>query len=303
MDILYQNPSGFHEITSGSSDGDPPYAAGPGYNYVTGLGSPIANLVVGALDGTSSPIPPPPPPPPPAPPPAPDKLVLTAPTTETAGTPFSLTVTAENSSGATDTGFSGTIDFTSTDAQASLPQSVNITAADDGSVTISVTLKTAGSQSITATDPATPATTGTLFGISVSPAPASQFILSGLPTNATVGLTQSLTVTAEDPYGNLATRYAGTVQFSSSDPAASLPGSYTFGSNNQGVASFSITFGTPGTQSVTVTSTTGITATDSGITVAPAAPTNLAATQSPRLRSISPGAARAAQPATWSRKA
>ena len=45
-----------------------------------------------------------------------------------------------------------------------------------------------------------------------------------------------------------------------------------------GVHAFTLTFGTAGTQSVTVTDTTsGITATQSGITVAPAAPTNLAA--------------------------
>ena len=90
-----------------------------------------------------------------------------------------------------------------------------------------VTLKTAGNQSITATDMATSAITGTLSGFTVSPASASKFILSGLPSTTTVGVAQSVTVTAEDPYGNVATGYTGTV-FTSSDPKASLPANYTF---------------------------------------------------------------------------
>src|SRR5262249_38217476 len=39
----------FHDITSGSSTGTPSYSAGPGYDLVTGLGTPIANFVVAAL--------------------------------------------------------------------------------------------------------------------------------------------------------------------------------------------------------------------------------------------------------------
>ena len=184
----------------------------------------------------------------------------------------------QKSSGATDTGYLGTIHFTSSDVQAGLPANFTFTAGDDGTYTFTVTLKTAGSQSITATDTTTSAITGTLSGISVSPAAASQFVLSGLSSTATVGVAQTVTVTAKDPYGNVATGYTGTVQFTSSDPAASLPANYTFTTADQGVHTFTITFETAGTQSVTVTDTTsGITATQSGITVAPAAPTNLVA--------------------------
>ena len=52
MTILYSNPADFHDITSGTSTGSPHYTAGPGYDYVTGMGSPIANLVIGSFDGT-----------------------------------------------------------------------------------------------------------------------------------------------------------------------------------------------------------------------------------------------------------
>jgi hypothetical protein len=276
MNILYQNPSVFHDITSGTSTGSPQYSAGTGYDYVTGLGSPIANLVVSALDGTSNT---PPPPPPPAPPSS-DKLVLTAPAgNQTAGAAFGITVTAETSSGATDTGYSGTIYFTSTDGQASLPANFSFTAADHGTYTFQVTLKTAGSQSITATDTANSTTTGTVTGIHVSPAAASQFALSGLPSNATVGTAQSFTVTALDPYGNVATGYTGTVQFTSSDTAALLPGNSTFSTSNKGVKSFAVTFETPGTQSLTLKDlSAGFSTTQSGILVASAAPGNLVAT-------------------------
>ncbi len=49
LPALYRLPqSDFHDITSGSNGG---YSAGTGYDLVTGRGSPIANLVVGGLDG------------------------------------------------------------------------------------------------------------------------------------------------------------------------------------------------------------------------------------------------------------
>jgi hypothetical protein len=48
---LYSLPSGdFHDITSGSNGA---YSAGPGYDLVTGLGTPVANLMVSDLVGGS----------------------------------------------------------------------------------------------------------------------------------------------------------------------------------------------------------------------------------------------------------
>jgi len=265
MNVLYKNPTDSHDITAGTSTGSPNYSAGPGYDYVTGIGSPFAALVVGSLDGTSNV--------------SPDKLVLTAPTGQTAGKSFSLTVTAENTNGATDTGYLGTIHFTSSDVQAGLPRNFTFTSANNGTYTFTVSLSTAGTQSVTATDTVTPATNGTLSGISVSPAAASHFVLSGLPSTATVGVALPVTVTAEDAYGNVAKGYTGTVQFTSSDPAAHLPANYTFTTANQGVRSFSLTFETGGTQSVTVKDiNSGILGTQTGITVGLPAPSNLVAT-------------------------
>jgi subtilase family serine protease len=53
---LYSLPSSdFHDVTTGSNG---TYSAGPGYDLVTGLGTPVANLLVPALAGYSSTQPP-----------------------------------------------------------------------------------------------------------------------------------------------------------------------------------------------------------------------------------------------------
>ena len=264
MDILYQNPGDFHDITSGTSTGNPEYSAGPGYDYVTGLGTPMVNLIVGSLDGSTSTTPP-------------DTMVVSAPSSATAGDSFTYTVTADNpTTGSVDTSFTGTIRFTSTDSKIQgLPSTYMFNTANDGVATFTVTLETAGSQTITETS-ASGSVTSTIM---VSPATASKFVISGLST-ATAGTSESFTVTAEDAYGNVATGYTGTVEFTSSDTAATLPGNTPFTSANAGKQTFSVTFGTAGTQSLTVTDTANasLTATQSGISVSPAAPTGLAAT-------------------------
>jgi hypothetical protein len=54
LPMLYKLPaSDFRDVTTGGSLGTPHYNAGPGYDLVTGLGSPIANRVVAELAGTS----------------------------------------------------------------------------------------------------------------------------------------------------------------------------------------------------------------------------------------------------------
>jgi hypothetical protein len=265
MTTLYKNPGDFHDIATGKSTGTPNYSAGAGYDDVTGLGSPMVNLVIGSLDGTSTV--------------SSDTLSLSVPSTATAGGSFSVTVTARTASGSADSGYAGTVHLTSTDGQAVLPANYTFTAADKGSHSFTVTLKTAGTQTITATDTSGSATAGTSIGVAVSPAAASQFVISGQSSSATVGVAQGFAVTAKDPYGNVATGYTGTVHFASSDAAATLPANYTFTSNDQGAHAFNVTFMTAGSQSVTVSdASAGFSATKSAISVAPAAPRSLLAT-------------------------
>src|SRR5262249_1575565 len=148
--------------------------------------------------------------------------------------------------------YAGSVTFSSSDPQASLPASVSLTA---GMGTASVTLRTAGSQSLTASDAAN-GLTGSQSGIAVAPAAAAHFVLVG-PSQATSNSPLSITVEAVDAFGNTATGYLGTVTFSSSDPGVVLPSDYAFMASDGGVHVFTnaVRLSTPGTQTITATDT------------------------------------------------
>src|SRR5262249_36834217 len=128
------------------------------------------------------------------------------------------------------------------------------TAGDKGTHTFSATLKTAGAQSLTATDTVTAAITGTQSGIVISAAAATHFRISA-PTSVNGGTAFSITVTALHAFGNVATGYRGKVHFTSSDKKAVLPSDYTFLSSDAGVHTFTVTLRQGGTRSVTATDT------------------------------------------------
>jgi len=71
---------------------------------------------------------------------------------------------------------------------------------------------------------------------------------------ATAGRPFTITVTAFDPYNNVATGYRGTVVFTSSDNRASLPSHYTFVAGDGGVHTFgnAVTLRTSGMRTITV---------------------------------------------------
>jgi len=78
------------------------------------------------------------------------------------------------------------------------------------------------------------------------------------PTIATAGTPFSITVRAEDVYGNAASGYTGTVGFSSSDPNAFLPSSYQFTANDFGAKTLGgVILRAAGTQTITVSDNTG----------------------------------------------
>ena len=184
---------------------------------------------------------------------------VSAPTSATAGVPFNITVTALNASNSTATGYTGTVQFTSSDSKvAGLPANYTFTAADNGVHTFTgLTLKTAGTQTVTATDTGTSSITGKAT-VAVSPAAASTLVVTA-PTSATAGVPISVTVTAKDPYGNTVTGYLGTVHFTSSDSQTGviLPANYTFTAADAGVHTFTngVTLETAGNQTVTATDT------------------------------------------------
>jgi hypothetical protein len=195
------------------------------------------------------------------------------PTVTMAGVAGSFTVTARNADGSIATGYTGTVHFSGSDGQAVLPSDYTFSAADGGVHTFSATLKTAGTQSITAADATTFGLTGTDGGITVNAAAASTMTVTGFPSSTTAGVAGYFTVTLKDSYGNIASDYTGTVHFTSSDTKASLPVNYTFTAADAGMHTFGATLKTAGTQSITAADTVNpaLISTESGIRVNAAA--------------------------------
>jgi len=195
-------------------------------------------------------------------------LTATAPTPAAAGTGFSVTVTAKDAYGNIATGYTGTVGLTSTDPQVVVPGPYAFVGADNGSHAIPVTLKTAGSQTVSASDGTLNATTG---AVTVNPGPTSTLVLSGTPASVTAGNAGSVTVTARDAYGNTTPAYTGTVTFTSSDGAWTAPSNYPFTGGDAGTHTFTnaYTLKTAGSQTVTATDvpTSSITGTSAAITV------------------------------------
>src|SRR5262249_47061670 len=199
------------------------------------------------------------------------------PNTTTAGVPHSFTLTARDIFGNIATGYAGTVAFTSTDPQAVFaPLSYTFTTADAGVHNFSATLKTFGTQSITATDSFNGLTV-TQPNIFVLSGAATALVVSGFPTSTTAGVAQAFTVTARDPFGNTATGSPGPGTLTSSDPQALFtPTTFTFSTMDGGVHAFSGTLRTVGTQSITaIDSANSLIASQTGISVNASAATSL----------------------------
>ncbi len=199
------------------------------------------------------------------------------PTPVKAGTAGSFTVSARDAYGNLTPGFLDKVHFTSTDSKAVLPADYAFTATDAGMHKFNANLKTAGVQSLTATDTATSSITGKQTGITVTPAAATHFSVS-TPTSLTAGQTFSITVTALDAYNNTATGYLGTVHFTSTDAQAVLPADYTFVSSDKGKHTFTngATLKTAASQKITAADTVSTSIKGTGTTVVnPAAASHL----------------------------
>ena len=178
-------------------------------------------------------------------------------------------MTVENASNVTDTTYTGTVHFTSSDTGAStlLPANATLVA---GVGTFNATLTTAGSQTLSATDTVNPGVTGSA-AITVTAGTATHLVVIA-PTTAVAGTAISFTVQAEDQFNNLATSYADSVHFTSSDVGAStvLPANSGL---TGGVGTFNATLTTAGSQTIAATDTvtSSLTATSGPITVSAAA--------------------------------
>jgi hypothetical protein len=202
------------------------------------------------------------------------------PASVTAGSIFgSVVVTAYDANNNIKTDYTGQVYFTSTDAQAVLPFTsgskymfTSGSGLDNGVHTFSgFALKTVagGSKTITVTDGLVSLVSGS---VTVGFASVDHFAVSGFTNPVVAGVVGSVTVTAQDLYGNTVTTYTGTVHITSSDGAAVLPADHALAS---GVYTFSsgVTLKTVGSRSITATDiATGlITGSQNGIAVTPAA--------------------------------
>ena len=169
-----------------------------------------------------------------------------------AGAAHSFSITAVDAFGNTSPNYVGTVSFSSSDAQAGLPASYTFVAADAGAHLFSATLKTAGNQSLTIQDLANHLSVGQT-GITVSAAVAHALLLSGLAGNGVAGAATQFTISAIDAFGNVATTFADTVHFTSSDAHAALPVDYTFSAVDHGAHQFNATLLIAGTQTLQAT--------------------------------------------------
>jgi hypothetical protein len=186
--------------------------------------------------------------------PAATHFQVSAPTSTVAGSSFNVTVTALSIFGGPAYGYTGTVHFSTTDPKGVLPADFTFTAADAGIHTFTTPiLKTAGNQTITATDTITSSITGSAI-VSVTPAALAKLYIQAKSGTLTAGVPFGAGVAALDAYNNVVTTYLGTVHFSASDPNATLPADYTFTAADQGIHIFTkmFIFQATGPQTITV---------------------------------------------------
>jgi hypothetical protein len=165
-------------------------------------------------------------------------------------------------------GYRGTVHLSTSDPGVTLPPDYTFTAADNGRHTFTVIMRTVGLQTVTFTDSAAMGISGTA-AVTVTTDPiASSLLVSGFPPAIDTGTQGSFTVTARDSQGNVLPGYRGTVYFSSSDPRAQFPPTYTFTDQDAGMHTFPAVLNTLGMQSITATDLPArIRGTQSGIVV------------------------------------
>src|SRR5438132_2733490 len=212
-------------------------------------------------------------------------LIVAAPSGVTAGVATDSTVTAVDTYGNVATSYAGTVHFTSSDPQATLATDYRFVTTDQGSHRFAglFTLRTAGTQSLTATDTVTATIQGTKSDIAVAPGPAATLLVAGINAPLTAGGSRSLTVEVKDAFGNRATGYSGTVAFGSSDPQGTVPAPHSFTAADAGFFSASVILRTAGSQSVSAVDTVNgaIAGSLAGIVVNPASAVTLTLTGIP----------------------
>jgi hypothetical protein len=200
------------------------------------------------------------------------QLALDIPPTATAGVAFTLTVTAQDSSGHTAAGYSGTVTLSSSAGPDLAPTTILLT---NGTGMVSATLTTAGTQTLTAS---VSGLTSALSSITVTPGPLVQYLVSTLSSTGsiTAGTNFVVQVQAADQFGNALSSYSGPATVTASlNPAStsSFPVAVAMSSSGLGLALAQVQLAGTYTIAAAAASYSG---SSSPITVTPAAPARLA---------------------------
>ena len=175
LPMIYQlaetTPSAFHDVTSGNNG----HAAGTGYDLVTGLGTPVVNVLAAAMGGSASS--------------SNSKLAIQhSPTTGTAGVTLgALTVAVQNQNGMTLASNSSTVTLTLSSGTFCTGSSTVTATAVNGIASFgSLIINSTGSYTITASDSASSSTV-TSGNVVISPGAARQPVNSTEPDDGHCG--------------------------------------------------------------------------------------------------------------------
>ena len=177
------------------------------------------------------------------------------------GVPTILSLEAIDAAGRPVPGSSGSLNLTSSDAAATLPATATLV---NGRAAVMVTFRTAGPQTITATDAVTPSITATASTTVAQPRVATRLSVL-VPPQARAGETTPIVAVAVDAAGRPVPTFSGSATVTSSDPTAGLPLVPVI--FKDGRATFPVTFATAGRQSVTITSLGDVPIAGTGSTV------------------------------------
>jgi pantothenate kinase type III len=225
LPALYSLPAAdFHDITTGYNG----YYTAPGYDEVTGLGTPVANLLVPDLAAYG----------------LPDQLVVTAQPASSvnAGSSFGLTVAVESPGGQPLPGATGTVTLSLANDPGGAGLNGTLTATlDQGVATFSgLSIDRAGAgYSLLVTAGGFDSATSSAFD--VVPAAPAQLIIGAQPsTSVTAGGGFGLTIDVEDAFGNIESRFGGSVTLAlAANPAGGSLGGDLTTTASDGVADFS----------------------------------------------------------------
>jgi len=189
-----------------------------------------------------------------------------APPTAPNGAPVQIVITALDTRGLPVRSATGTVNLATSDTAATLPATATLR---EGRAVVTATFGSGGRQTITATDPADPAITGTAATNVAAPQVLTSYRVSLRPATI-AGTATEVVILALDATGR-PLRVSGplTTGLTSTDEAAVLPNVITF---REGRASFPVTFNTAGQQTLTVSGGPEGSITASATTTVSAAP-------------------------------